>query len=253
MLLRLGTWNLDRGAIDVNGEKRLWAIVETLRHERLDVVGLVEAKWGPRGNRLLHDIAHRLGMSWRTLVPAARYGCDIALLIREGRIHVVQERHEQQHPWFHALARVETSAPGVGRLDIVVNHFAPSVPEVRAQEAGMFRLFRKQPAIALGDYNAVACDELSTGEVEADQEHTLDVTPAKIIAQAGFVDVGAVFGDLSPTVGFETEAIAYRSDRIYANVSNLQVRSYKVLSPVRGNDLLSDHAGVVAELAFGVT
>lgn len=256
--LRVGYANLRDGGVDHGDDYRLQTIVGMLADERLHVVCLVEAKWGLNASWRLHETAHRLGMTGRFLVRAPRFHCDLAVLVDETVLQVEDELHEGPGPWFHALARVQCSLPGYGRVDVIGAHFAPSAKEIRVLEAGMFRLYRKWDCIVGGDFNAVAVEDLANpDDFRGDKEHKLDQAPAKIMAEAGFRDVGARFGDLSCTV-FGDDVSAHRGDRLYTNLPGLEVIEYKVIPPVdpdpyggRRPQLLTDHGLVVAEIAFG--
>lgn len=269
-------WNTDGGAVDGDDDQRLEQLLEILNAEDLDAVCLGETRWrepgNPEGNRRLHDVAHRLGMTGRYLVHSSYYECDMAILLNEDKFRVVEERHEHGIPWFHALGRLETFVPGFGRLDLVVNHFAPSMATIREQEADAFKLLGKVPMIALGDYNARAvADLVNPAAFTPDKEHKLDDTPDRIIQKAGFTDVGAAYGekgDLSPTVGWGNGRQA-RLDRVYHNIPGARVTGYKVIPPTprrplaprpatlgrpaRERRFLSDHGGVIAGIALPIT
>ncbi|RKS68115.1 endonuclease/exonuclease/phosphatase family metal-dependent hydrolase [Actinomadura pelletieri DSM 43383] len=255
--LRLAYWNLHEGGLDGENDERLQQAVQILGAEDLDVVCLGEARWSergnPTGNRRLHQVARELGMTGRYLVPSKYYRCDMAIFLKEDKLQLVEERHEHGMPWFHALARLETVVDGFGRLDLVFNHFAPSMPTIRALEAEAFKLLGKVPVIAAGDYNAVAeHDDVDPEAFKADKEHKLDRRPAHIIAEAGFIDAGAEYGNLSSTVGWRNGR-RFRCDRVYHNIKNAQITGFTVISPEVSEDPsldLSDHGGVIARLAL---
>lgn len=235
------------------------------------MICLGEARWSERGNRdgnrRLHQVAHRLSMNVRFRVPSNYYECDMAILLREDKLRVVEERHERGVPWFHGLGRLETAVDGFGRLDIAVTHLAPSMPSVRAQEAEAFKLLGKTSMIVVGDFNAAAAEDPANPEhFGPDKEHKLDRTPARTIAAAGFTDIGAAYGNLSPTVGWHNGR-AYRCDRAYHNVDGAQIIDYQVIHPkparppARSADhrtqnpkrfTLSDHCGVITEIGLPI-
>jgi endonuclease/exonuclease/phosphatase family metal-dependent hydrolase len=251
-VIGVGYQNLREGGIDGDDDARLQQMVDRLADADLDAVLLGEAMWRDRGDRQLHQIAQRLGASFRCRVRSNYYRCDMAVFIREDKLRVAEERHENgsMKPWFHGLGRVETRVPGFGRLDIAVAHFAPSMPKWRVLEAEAFHLLGKAPMIAAGDFNAVAVNDPAAPETFGpDKEHKLRDEPAQTIASAGFRDAGAVYGDLSPTVGIEDDKPAYRCDRLYCNVPGAQVADFTVLPPFSsgpGRMRLSDHAAVIA-------
>ncbi|MEV4251657.1 endonuclease/exonuclease/phosphatase family protein [Spirillospora sp. NPDC049652] len=263
--LRVSTWNLNNGGIDggtdtgAGDDSRLRGILAKLTATGPhDVVFLQECKWGRWGSKRLHQVARHLDMpGGRYLVPALRYGCDLAVLVRESpKLRVVQERHETGvGPWFHALLRVEADlGAGIGtprRVDLCGVHLAPSSPRARALEAEMFNLMGKVPVIAAGDYNARALaerdlpnvDDVTSGRVE----RKLDATPAQIIADAGFTDLGELAGDLTPTVGYSLKpTVAHRADRIHTNINAVEVLEHTVITATDGTRRLSDHDGVTA-------
>lgn len=257
-VIDVGYQNLREGGIDGADDYRLQRMLERLTG--LDVVLLGEARWSDRGDRQLHQIARRLGATFRRRVASKYYQCDMAIFVREDKLTVVEERHESGEglPWFHGLGRVETEVAGFGRLDIAVAHFAPSMPRIRVLEAEAFHLLGKAPMIAAGDFNARAVDDqVKSAEFGPDKEHKLVDEPARIIAAAGFVDAGADYGDLSPTV----REPAYRCDRIYHNVPGARVSGFTVLPPDLGEDApgprggrrpqrLSDHAALIARITL---
>ncbi|MFG1858479.1 endonuclease/exonuclease/phosphatase family protein [Actinomadura geliboluensis] len=172
LVIGVGYQNLREGGTDGDDDARLQQMVDRLADADLDVVLLGEARWRDRGDRQLHQVAERLGASFRCRVRSNHYGCDMAVFIREDALRVAEERHEQASvPWFH-------------------------------------------------------------------------------VADAGFRDAGAVYGDLSPTVGIEDGKPAYRCDRIYCNVPGATVSDFAVLPPFSSGDQrrLSDHAAVIARV-----
>ncbi|MEV5570708.1 endonuclease/exonuclease/phosphatase family protein [Spirillospora sp. NPDC052269] len=256
--LRVTTWNLNNGGIDGVDDSRLQGILDRIAATGPhDVVLLQECKWGRAASRRLHQVAERLNMpGGRYLVSAPRYGCDLVALVREtSTLRVVQERHETGlTPWFHALLRVEVAigaATGTPRrVDLCGIHFAPSSPRIRAEEAEMFNLIGKVDVIAAGDFNARALSERHLPEdldlSSAKIQRKLDITPAQIIAAAGFVDLGEQAGDLTPTVGHGIGPVAHRADRIHTNIPGVEVIEHAVLSADDGGRRLSDHEGVTA-------
>ncbi|WP_131742464.1 endonuclease/exonuclease/phosphatase family protein [Actinomadura roseirufa] len=246
--LRIGYWNLREGGVDHGDDGRLRRMVNLLAAERLDVALLGEARWADHGDRRLHAIAHQMSMTFRRRIPSNYYRCDMAILIREDQLQVVEERHEIGHvkPWFHGLGRVETHVPGRGRLDIAVTHLAPSMPHTRLQEAEAFALLAKAPMIVAGDFNAAAVsDPADPSEFGPDKEHKLDDRPARIIAVAGFTDAGAAAQDLTLTVGLNGRN-GYRCDRIHHNLPGAHITDHTVIT----RPDLSDHAAVIAEITL---
>ncbi|MFC5186425.1 endonuclease/exonuclease/phosphatase family protein [Actinomadura harenae] len=266
--LRVTTWNLQNGGLDrpmdIGGDSRLNGIIDRISAAGpQDVVFLQECRWGALSSRRLYETAAKLGMpGWGYLVPAPRFGCDLAVFVRQSdSFHVVQERHESGlTPWYHALLRVETtfrSATGqTHRIDLCGLHFAPSAPRIRGDEAEQFNLLGKVEVIAAGDFNARAIAELpfpgGLNLALPKIARKLDTTPAETIKTAGFADVGELAGDLTPTVGHDFSngrAVPHRADRIYTNSKGVDVLDYSVLSGALDNGgRLSDHDGVTAHI-----
>jgi endonuclease/exonuclease/phosphatase family metal-dependent hydrolase len=262
--LRVGSWNLHNGGLNDGDDTRLRQQVAVLAGQELDLVGLQEAKWGPRTGRLLHDVAHQLGMSGRFWVPSNHHGCDLVMLVRErAGLRVVEERHDTSGSWWHALGNLRLVVAGVGYVEFLNTHLAPSSAGRREAEAESFGLFKSRPTIAVGDFNARAASHDDPDDRGVDVAHAaakLDRRAAKAMAAAGFVDVAADLaggGDRTPTVGHTgADRLAYRCDRIlYANlpVSQLEYEVIPAVAPA-GTDqerVLSDHHLVVAALHLG--
>ncbi|WP_153536266.1 hypothetical protein [Actinomadura macrotermitis] len=77
-----------------------------LTRQHCDLLVLQECKWDKFGSRRLNDLAAALGVTGRVLVPSQRYGCDLAMLVREtDRLRVLEERHDRSSGAFwHTLA-----------------------------------------------------------------------------------------------------------------------------------------------------
>jgi len=112
--LTVGTWNIRDGGLDGGDDSRLTRQVAVMRSLDVDVWAVQEAKgWAADGRRILHDVARRLDMPGRYLVPSNHHGCDLALLIRERPgLWVVRERPDTAPPWWHALHHLELHVGG---------------------------------------------------------------------------------------------------------------------------------------------
>lgn len=97
-VISVGYQNLHNGGIDGTDDARLQQMVDRLADADLDAVLLGEARWLDRGDRQLHQVAERLGASFRCRVRSNYYGCDMAVFIREGTLRVAEERHENDAP-----------------------------------------------------------------------------------------------------------------------------------------------------------
>lgn len=262
--VRVGTWNLLNGGLDAGDDARLWQQMELLSGQDLDLLGTQEANWGTR-NTLLHETAHWLGMTARFRIRSNHHGCDLVIMVRErDGLRVLEERHDTGGTWWHALGNVRLILDGIGQVEFLNTHLAPSQPGRREHEAEAFALFKHRPAIAVGDFNAVAAswdDPDTTGIDPAHAMAKTDRRAAQAIERAGFIDAATVLGphqgqgDPTPTVGHTgADKLAYRCDRILFN-RLLPVRAvdYQVIPALpkasAGDErFLSDHHLVVAEL-----
>jgi len=131
-----GAYNHHNGGIDDGSYQRLDEQLHRLAALELDALLSTEAKsWFDNGRRGLHLAARRLGMQplW---VRAPRHDCNLVIFVRTGRLQVLEERHEQGHPWWHGQARVVVAVDDVAEpLWLVAAHLAPFNPEIRAARA----------------------------------------------------------------------------------------------------------------------
>lgn len=244
MRLTIVTYNLENGGCDDGDDARLWDQVNALAEHHPDVVAFQEAKW-PDGHKLLDRVADQLGMTFRTLVRSNFHGCDIAVLVRERPgLRVGKERHLTGPPFSHCHADVELKVKG-RTIRFMAGHAAPSSPTVRLAEAEMVTVYRNLPVIYVADFNAATIDEKP--DVKGLDPHyvnaKLDTAPAFTLAAAGFIDVGARRGELTPTVGHAgNDRLAYRCDRVYTTLPDT-IADCRVL---RNMDDLSDHRPVLA-------
>lgn len=185
--LTMGSYNLRNGGLGPGGDDgRLRRQLRLLDQLGADVWALQECRWWDRDYfRVLHQAERLLGMRG-FLVESNHHGCHVALFIRESAVRVIEQRHDRQPPWWHALARV--------------------VAEVGAA----------------GDWNAAPAAGTCfppAGVSPAQARRKLDRRAARAIEEAGFTDVGAWAGNLTPTVGYgKPGLLAYRCDRIYTTL-----------------------------------
>lgn len=245
-LLRVGTYNL-WGADDLIRLKRQLAM---LAGWELDILVLLECKWWDRNyRRLLHQAGRALRMHFY-LVESNHHGCHIAIGVRDP-YRVVEERHDTTAVWWTALAHVVVDTGHPRPLHVLGAHLAPSSPTIRLQAAEALQVISARPLLAMGDWNAVpATDPDPEIPPDADVEHVrrkLNRSAAEALGAAGWLDVGAVVGDPTPTVGHTpADRLAYRCDRIYTAGLPLQaITGYRV-GPAQPE--LSDHRLVMAVL-----
>ncbi|GAA2148923.1 endonuclease/exonuclease/phosphatase family protein [Actinomadura napierensis] len=260
---RIATWNIKAGGLDggldSGNDARLKAQIAILADLGADLVGLQEAKWGARSNRTLNQIAHALGMTGRTMALSNHHGCHLVQLVRERPgLRVLEERHDESGSYWHALGVLRLGIDGLSEVDLLNAHLAPSSRSRRLQEAESFALWKSTPAIACGDFNAVAaaCDDPDTDGLAAIHiESKLDERPAVVMERTGFKDAAVPVDDPTPTVGHDKDHLAYRCDRIlWANLPGAKIINYQVIPGVHptSGDRLSDHDLVAADLEFEV-
>lgn len=242
----------DEGGI--NDDARLQQQLALIKRLDCDLLGLQEATWGARSPRTAEAVAAELGMDWKFLGPSNFYGCDLAAFVRVGdHLTVDDVTYLTGPPFVHGLANVTLRIKGHPRpVQFLVGHSAPSAPTARLAEAEMITVHRKQDAIYVADCNAISLtDDLEVSGIDPVKAGKLDTRPAQALAAAGLLDVGALLGDRTPTVGHHREdSLAFRCDRIHTNLPAAWITGYGVET---GGDHLSDHRPVWAEITFGET
>ncbi|RKS79702.1 hypothetical protein BZB76_1177 [Actinomadura pelletieri DSM 43383] len=257
--LRVATYNLFEGGLDrdpVPGRReddsRLQEQVAVLASLDLDLIGLQEARWGKDGSERARRIARRLGMSYCFVGPSNFYSLDLAVFVRESDdIAVAGTEHLLGPPWVHGLTNVTLQVGGRPEpLHFLVGHSAPSSPTTRLAEAEMATVHRHLDAIYVADFNAAAIGEEPGDTVALSHKaaQKFDTRPAEELVAAGFRDVGADWGDSTPTVGYTGRGVAYRCDRIHTTLPSEGITGYGV---VLEGDGLSDHRAVWAEFTVG--
>ncbi|GAA4241925.1 hypothetical protein GCM10022254_72740 [Actinomadura meridiana] len=256
--IRVATYNLREGGLDGGGpdrghgaDSRLRDQVALLASLDLDLIGLQEARWGQGKHERARQIARELGTSYHFVGRSNFYRLDLAVFVRENDDLTV-ERTEHLHgpPWVHGLTNTRLRVAGRPRpLHFLVGHSAPSSPATRLAEAEMATVHRHLDAIYVADFNAVAINDApdTTGLDPYKVAKKLDTLPAGELAAAGFHDVGAHWGDPTPTVGHGDHKIAYRADRIHTTVPDEWITGYGVEC---GADDLSDHRPAWAEFTI---
>ena len=242
-----GSYNLRAGGFDDGRDERLRHQLVLLADVGADAWAFQECTgWRASGCRALFLAEQMLGL--RGFLVPSDHGCDLAVFVRQSvGLRVTAERHEQGHPYWHAVARivVETAWPG-SALHLVSADLAPSSPSIRRAEAEAFALIaRDGPVIAGGDWKAVpttdpepGVDRIDPGQVRRE----LDRSAAYALEEAGFIDVAAHLGDLRPTVG-HVSGPRYRRDRIYTTLPPEAITSYQVVTEY---EPASPHRPIVA-------
>ncbi|GAA4238417.1 hypothetical protein GCM10022254_54270 [Actinomadura meridiana] len=257
--IRVATYNLFEGGLDGIGDdrgrvgdSRLREQVELLESLDLDLIGLQEAGWGEDGPELARRVARELRMSYCFVGRSPFYRLDLAVFVRESTaVTVVGAEYLHGPPWVHGLANIEMRVAGHPRpMHFLVGHSAPSSPTMRLAEAEMAAVHRHLDAIYVADFNAAAIGDTpdTTGISALKAARKLDTLPARELAAAGFRDVGADWGDFTPTVGHTNGGLAYRCDRIHTTLPAEWTTDYGV---VLDGDKLSDHRAVWAEFRIG--
>ncbi|WP_329431278.1 endonuclease/exonuclease/phosphatase family protein (plasmid) [Streptosporangium sp. NBC_01495] len=247
MDLKVGTYNLRDGGIDNGVDARLGLQLEMLKNQGFDVLALLEAKrWNRDRRRLLYRAEAALNMR-ATLVKSSHHGCHLVLCVNTDRVQIVDDRHERGHPYWHGVVGHRIVVDGRVEADVVAVHQAPSSPQIRLAEAESLQLVAKaaagRPLVLMGDFNAVPSNHIGT----SGSARKRDRRPALALEEKLF-DVGAVWGDHTPTVGHEPGSMAYRADRIYTNLLPEAVIDYAV---VPEEAPLSDHLLVRATFSLG--
>ncbi|RAY15433.1 hypothetical protein DPM19_12135 [Actinomadura craniellae] len=248
--MRVASYNIDAAATADQREHQFTRLAEL----GLDVLGIQEAKhWDRDGWAQLHEAEILLGMRGFP-VPSNHHGCHLVLFVREPKVRVLRERHDRAAPYWHALCGLEIVLDEhlFDRIDLYNTHLAPSSPTTRLAEAETFHLLTKRaPVILLGDFNALPAGDPNPPRTDASYRSVrrkLDRTPAAVIAEAGFTDVGAHLEDTTPTVGHAPGSkLAYRCDRICTTLPPAAITGYQVVTDL---DDCSDHRPVVAEFTF---
>jgi hypothetical protein len=249
-----GTYNLENGGLDNGRDDRLRRQLAMLAAVNADAWAFQECKgWRALGGRALFLAERVLGLRG-FLVPSAHHECDLAVFVREAAdVRVIAERHEVGAPYWHGVARVVVEIDGLDDpLHLASAHLAPSSPTIRLAEGEALALLAKDGLIiAGGDWNAVPATDPEPDRDGIDPGHArrkLDRAAALAIEEAGFTDVAAYLGDLSPTVGHASE-LSYRCDRVYTTLPAEAITGHQVVTE---DESASDHRPAVARFNLAV-
>lgn len=243
-----GSFNLRAGGFDDDGDDRIRRQLVLLADVGADAWAFQECTgWRAAGCQAFFHAEQILGLRG-FLVPSSHHGCDLGVFVRESAgLRVMAERHEQGHPYWHAVARLGVATPWPGSsLHLVSTHLAPSSPAIRLLEAEALALVARDGlVIAGGSWNALPATDPEPPLDDIDPGHarrTLDRSAAFALEEAGFMDVAARLGDLRPTVGHDG-GLRYRCDRVYTTLPVDAVMSYSVIEEY---EPASNHRPVVA-------
>jgi hypothetical protein len=228
-----GSYNLRAGGFDDGGDERLRHQLVLLADVNADAWAFQECTgWRASGSRTLFLAEQMLGL--RGFLVPSHHGCDLAVFVRQSvGLRVIAERHEQGHPYWHAVARivVETAWPGCS-IHLVSADLAPSSPSIRRAEAEALALIAQDgPVIVGGDWHAVSATDPEPemdGFDPGQHLRDLDRSAAHALEEVGFIDVAAYLEDLRPTVG-HVSGPRYRRDRIYTTLAPEAITSYQVV------------------------
>jgi hypothetical protein len=242
-----GSYSLHAGGFDDGRDDRLRHQLALLADVGADAWAFQECTgWRASGCRALFIAEQMLGL--RGFLVTSHHDRDLAVFVRQSaHLRVTSERHEQGHPYWHAVARivVETAWPS-SSLHLVSAGLAPSSPSIRRAEAEALALIAQDgPVIAGGDWKAMPATDPEPRMDGIDAENglrELDRSAACALEEAGFIDVAAHLGDLRPTVG-HFNGPHYRRDRIYTTLSAEAIASYQVVTEY---EPASPHRPVVA-------
>ncbi|MFC5183469.1 endonuclease/exonuclease/phosphatase family protein [Actinomadura harenae] len=255
--LKIGAFNHENGGSDIGDWGRLIDQAEMLAPLELNVLFSTEGKgWLDNGREALWLAARHLGMH-PSVARAPRHDCNLVIWTNPETVRIRRERHQEVHPWWHALACVEADVAGVEEpVSLVGCHLSPFDPANRVSEARALTDFARRPAVMGGDFN----DE-GFGDWAADlsvlspvqrlhRDLPGEVSAGEVLADAGFTDVASeVFpdpADRRPTAGHDNAA--RRCDRLYLSppaMERFRPVGYQVTKPIPN---LSDHSLITTVL-----
>lgn len=259
--MRVMTYNTLFGGIDASGNDRRKAQLEIIRAVDPDVLLLQEAKDYPtQGGLLLHATERALGM--RGFLAEAQTGQHTVAFLKP-HLQPISFEGDGVH-FHHAAAILRFEAP---QFDMPVTaisvHLCPHGPRIRLREAS-YLVGHADPdgfAMLAGDFNSVSPDDPEPEGLDTlpahyrtryvDEDGRADRSTLKLLAQAGWIDLGSLAEDRTPTVpgaGFEnTEFVPFRSDYVMVTPPLARrFRSYGVmLGPL--TDRASDHYPLLVE------
>ncbi|MEU1883455.1 endonuclease/exonuclease/phosphatase family protein [Streptosporangium sp. NPDC020072] len=213
--LRVATYNLGSAKHDGGAHERVLPQLELLAGLGADVVAVQAAKnFHEDGLRMVYEAERILGMR-AVLVESAHDDCHLLTLVRTDRVRIINEHNEQGDPFWHAAAGLHCEIDG--KLVLIGHtHLAPFSHLKRAMEAPTLKAILKgsENVIMMGDWNS-APDNHPALEGLADGKD--DVTPDREMRALGLHDVGAVWGDHTPTVHWDSPK-GHRANRIYTSL-----------------------------------
>ncbi|MFC5187153.1 endonuclease/exonuclease/phosphatase family protein [Actinomadura harenae] len=255
--VKIGAFNHENGGRDIGDWGRLIDQAEMIASLELDVLFSTEGKgWLDNGREALWLAARRLGMH-PSVARAPRHDCNLVIWTRSDTVRVRRERHQEHHPWWHALAYVEADVAGVEEpVALVGCHLSPFDPANRVAEARALTEFARRLAVMGGDFNDEgfgdwAADLSALSPVQRlHRDVPGELSAAGVLAEAGFIDLATeVFpdpADRRPTAGHDSAA--QRCDRLYLSPPArewFRPTGYQVTQPVPN---LSDHSLITTVL-----
>lgn len=260
--MRVMTYNTLFAGFDGVDDRRRHDQFRVITEVDPDVLLLQEAKgYLAGGAALLYDTERALSMRG-FVAEAAVTGQNTAIFIKHELTPFAFEPDAVR--FHHAAAVLRFAAPGFDRpMTAISVHLCPNGPHVRRREASYLINYADPEALVLvaGDFNSVSPDDPEPEGIDdlparfraryVDETGRTERSTLAALKQAGYVDVGSVFGDRTPTVpgaGFtDTEFVPFRSDFILTT-SALAERAagYRVIRTPMA-DGASDHYPVVVE------
>lgn len=261
--MKVMSYNTRFGGFEEGSNQRYLKIIEVIQSVKPDLLLMQEAKdFHLNGMGRLFLMEKEVDMRG-FLAISPHTGQHTAIFMRR-EIHPLLQDSDSVH-FHHAIAILRVRAKGLATpVTFVSAHLCPFGGQPRLTEACYLSNFAdaEQMVLVAGDFNSVA---------PGDKEPSWETLPAhfksryvdpdsgkadrqalKVLLQAGFVDVAAIFGrnneSTVPTSSFtQVEFVPFRSDYILVSrpLAGL-VKSYEVIK-TDTTDFASDHYPIVAE------
>ena len=261
-------WNLyTAGRESMAGDDQRWdEQVAVVQRHRPDILAVTEGwEWDNDDRALFRRAQEQFGYQHGELYEA-KTGCHMAIFTNDP-IQIAHFRGQPQAQTFwHGGYRATLSIPGTERpFTVVGTHLNPFDPTLRRIEGNFLRVH-----LPVHEHGVIVMDANTTAPGDPEPpfgvnshqlgEEKADRAAVDVLATIGLTDVGAHFGDRSPTCGYyrrsgtaEAGAVQklVRIDQIWATPS-VELKGYRVIDDVSVDpelDHASDHRPVWLDFA----
>ena len=236
--------------------------LDIIKQQNPDLLLLQEAKgFQAAGGNLLFETERVLGMRG-FLAEAPVTGQHTAIFIKP-QISPMSFETDTAH-FHHAASILRFTVSGSPQPFTAINvHLCPNGPDVRKREVSYLANYADPASrvIICGDFNSISPDDDEPKGLETlparyrmryvNETGRADRSTLTFLKSAGFIDIGAVLNDKTPTVpgaGFKnTEFVPFRSDYVLATTVLREAATHYEVIRNPASDIASDHYPIIVQ------